>query len=300
MQRNVTLVGSLVIALALVGCGSSSGTDSGNPTDSGSGTDAGNTDAGFGGTLTVVQSGVALPTPWMSISSADFNPTDNGAASVYLNSLVQLNIASTTTDNPCPESFIYKASTGTTYCNGFQANLPDGGGEVLVDTYSQLSSTQQTACQASFAGSAPTAIRGIWLDYYNSQATPTDSFTIALTDCSDMEGLGGNGGSAYTGSGTAPSLPTGSQTVNTLLTGGAGNGIIVTVSGVITSVWSSGTEFGFTMQDPGVTTTSQSGISGSKGDKSTSTSTAPAIGDYVTVTGIFKTYTMPNTQEIDL
>jgi hypothetical protein len=52
-------------------------------------------------------------------------------------------------------------------------------------------------------------------------------------------------------------------------------------------VWSTTTgSFGFAMEDPGGG--NNSGIAVTKGKTSTTTSTAPAIGDYVSVTGTIR------------
>jgi hypothetical protein len=284
MRRTVFLAVLTMSLASLVGCNNTPTPDGGTNTDSGTGTDAGGSgDAGFGGTLTTVSTGNALPAAFTSSSWQDFNPNNNdGGAVLFLNSIVEYTGPLTTSNASCPPPL-----SQPPYCNGFTAATADGG-TLLISSYSFLGGSP--TCSADFnAYTAPNGIRGIWQDVYNSADTSnTDTFMISPGTCSDITGTGG-----YTGTGTAPSTPAGSQTVYALLTGGASSGVVVTVSGVVTAYWgnASGTEFGTTIQDPGTTATANTGLYVYKSDKSPSTATHPNVGDYVTVTGLNKVYT---------
>jgi hypothetical protein len=288
-MRTVFSALSVFSLTALLACGNSNTTPDASTNIP---PDAGPSDAGCSGGGTVVNggTGIALPAPYQSSNVSDFASSNAGGASAYLNSLVQLTATSTsvggTPGGGCPSVFVYQ-----TYCDGFNAVVSAGGdgGVVLVDDFDYLSNS--TACQNQFNNATLTSVRGLWYDYYNSAATPKDNYSIALTACSDVTGTGG-----YTGTGTAPSTPTNSQTVHALRTGTGTDGSTQTVSGVVVAHWgpSSTGSFGFSIQDAagGPTT----GVAVTRSKTSCSQASVPNIGDYVTVTGAFH----PSYAQIDL
>jgi hypothetical protein len=282
MRRTLFVAVVTTSLSSLVGCNNST-----TPSDAGTTNDSGTpSDAGYGGTLTTVSTANGLPAPYQSGNWQDFDPNNvDGGAVPYLNSLVEFTAPSTTSMATCPPPL-----SQPPYCNGFVAGTADGG-SLLVQTYGFLGGTP--SCSSDFSGFPAPTLRGVWSDVYNKANTAnTDTFMISLSACSDLTGTG-----AYSGTGTPPSTPAGSQTVSALLASGASSGVIVTVSGVVTAYWtnSSGTEFGATIQDPPATAggvgSPQSGLYVSKGSKSSSTSSHPSVGDYVTVQGIYKVYT---------
>jgi hypothetical protein len=297
MRRLVHLFSGIAACAALAGfgglgaCGgSNSGPDASTP-------DASAADSGNSGNCTgtagssqicTVSSMNTLPAPWTSANAADFAVDNSGAASAYLNSVVEFTGMSMTAGGAvgsgCPPAFVYE-----TYCDGFYANvaggLADGGtASIYVGDFSYLSSS--TACASQFSGASLSTIRGVWYDYYNSTLTPTDYYVIALTSCCDV---GVTTGGCYAGMGTPPAMaPAGSQSVHALLTGSAGDKTTQTVSGVVVAAYgpSSKGSFGFSLEDPAGGP--QSALSVTRSSSSSSTAAAPNIGDYITITGTFE------------
>jgi hypothetical protein len=260
------VVGSLVV---LVGCGSSTppGPDSGTVHDSGVSDSGSGADAG-GGTIKTLSTMNALPAPWSSSNTADFNADGGGAASMYLNGLVEFSAQTTTQGQfsdggDCPAALQYQS-----YCDGFQANAA-GGGSVLLDTYDFAGSPNSCASQDN--GVMLSTLRGIWYDSYGAYA-------IAMTSCSDV-GVG----TGYMGSGTPPSTPVGSMKVGAYLATNPADGAAAVISGVVVAVSPVDAcgDYTFAIEDPAggpnsATTVYNSGAVPAK---------APNIGDYVTVTG---------------
>jgi hypothetical protein len=280
--------------VVLVGCNNSNTpADSGNPGDSGSNNnDSGtNTDGGTGGTITTASSGNKLPAAWPAHAS-DLVSDNSGNAKNWINQLVQLSdpsvivlggagqcgAAGYPSCNTCPTPFIQFGSKN--YCNGFSVDAGAGTPTVYADDYSYTSSTSSCSTLIGTAGAALASVRGIWNDYY-SKGDPdagvpkSDTYSIALTQCSDVTGTG-----AYVGT-TTPRA----GTVASTLAGNPANGSTVTVTGVVVAAWSAGggAEFGFALED--YAGGANSGLAVGKSSSSASTATPAAIGDDVTVTG---------------
>ena len=220
--------------------------------------------------MAIGSSGNKLPTPWAVTDGSALKSDDSGSgASQRLNMLVKLNESVTLNQSPCP--LPYTSTSGHTYCDGDNA-VDDSGNTVIVDTFSFLGA--HPPCTVPTSGSK-TSVTGIWQDNYDYTAH-TDTFVLALADCA---GIGA--GTAYAGTAT----PSASTDIATLL-GNFTNNTQVTVHGVVVAVWSATSSFGFVIQDPAGGP--DSGIKVSKGSTSTSTATAPAVGDYVTVVGTAK------------
>jgi hypothetical protein len=287
MRRSLFLFTILASVTSLVACSNSNNNDGGNDAGNNNGTDGGVDGGCSGGTIASVSHLNQLPAAWASATPTDFADSLTGPAAPYMNEIVELNVSSTSlsgspASGSCPPAFVYTATTtGKSYCDGFYAQVPDGGAEinVLVDDFSFLSSS--STCSSTFNATPLATIRGLWSDYYNSSlpAGMQDNYVIALTACSDV-GVG----AAYAGTGT----PTASTDIHTLLTGTTADGSTVTVSGVVVAAWgpSSSGSFGFALNDPAGGP--QAGLSVSRASTSSSCAAAPAIGDYITVTGAFQ------------
>jgi hypothetical protein len=269
---------TLAISAQAIGCGSSSpGTsdggapaaDGGSARDGGSATaDGGSSGADGGavaGTVTVASSGNRLPAAWNVTDATLLKSDGTGAgAQAHALQLTTLSVSTTVSNNPCPLPY---TSMGHTYCDGF--NATDGSGHaVVVDTFSYLGA--HPSCTLPTSGTL-SSITGIWQGSYDSM-TMTTTWTLALADCSGV-GLG----TPYAGSNAAPS----STDIHDTLASAA-TGTSVTVRGIVVGTWSAAPAFGFTIQDTGGSNT---GIKVTRGKTSTSTATAPRVGDYVTVTG---------------
>jgi hypothetical protein len=269
-------------------CGSPSGGDAG-PKDSGSAADAGPT----GGTITTASSNNALPPAWSGPIAA-FKSDNTGAGSAYVSQIVKLTDSTTSTVgsgqcgatgfpscSTCPTNFVFTSTTsGKSYCDGFTATAA-GGGVAYADTFAYVSST--TACAAQFNNATNATIRGVWNDHFNS-SNSTDTYSIALTNCSDV-GVG----AAYAGTGTPRP-----GTVGALLANLPAEGATVTVTGVVVAAWSAsgGASFGFALED--ASGAPNSGIAVGKDKTSASTAAPVNIGDDVTVMGTFTKKYPPN------
>jgi hypothetical protein len=172
---------------------------------------------------------------------------------------------------PCP--LPHTSSTGKLYCDGFNA-VGAASHPVVIDSFSFLGSMPGCTLPPP-DGTHYSAITGVWTDDYNSTAH-TDTFVIAPSACADL-------GSTGTSSGSTPA----SSTDIANLAANFPDGMMVSnIHGVVISVWTATGSFGFAMEDPAGG--NNSGIVVTKAKTSTSTSTAPAIGDYVSVTGTAK------------
>jgi hypothetical protein len=218
-----------------------------------------------GGTVTVASSSNQLPPAWAVTDASLLKSDGTGAgAQSYELQLTTLNASTTVSNNPCPLPYM---SMGRTYCDGFNAT-DSSSNTVIVDTFSYLG--PHPSCTLPTSGTL-SSISGIWQGNYDSTTRMT-TWVLALVDCSGV-GLG----TPYAGRNAPPS----STDVHDTLASGT-NGSMVTVKGIVVGTWSASTAFGFTLQDTGG---SHSGIKVTRGKMSTSTATAPHVGDYVTVTG---------------
>jgi hypothetical protein len=301
MRRTVMAVVMATSFAALVGCSSStSNTDAGNTPDSGSGNDAGGGDAGpTGGTIVTNSSGNALPTPWPG-QVADFASDNSGTAKNWLNQLVQLSTSTTIvlggsgqcgaagfpSCSLCPAAFVSTStSTNKSYCDGLSASANGVAGPfVYGDSFAYTSST--SACSTQLTTGTLASIRGVWNDHYNAATVlsdggtgKTDTYSIALTQCSDI-GVG----TPYAGTGTAAA-----GTVGSTLASNPTNGSTVTVRGVVVAAWSAsgGSSFGFALED--IAGGPNAGIAVGKAKTSASTAAPVNVGDDVTVTGTIST-----------
>jgi len=222
------------------------------------------------GTVTASSHGNKLPPTWTVTSAPVLKSDDSGTgAAAHINQRVTLNLSTTSSTMPCP--LPHTSSTGKLYCDGFNAK-DSSSNAVVVDTFDYLGSMPGCTLPPT-DGTHYTAITGVWTDDYDSTAH-TDTFVIAPSACSDLNSTG-------TSSGSTP--PSSTDIAN--LAANFPDGMTVSnIHGVVIAVYTSTTgAFGFVMEDPGGG--NNSGILVTKAKTSTSTSTVPAIGDYVSVTG---------------
>lgn len=281
MKRTALGLTVLLCSFALVACNgtnNNNGNDGGNNvTDGGNngGSDGGTTDGGStdggtnptAGTVTVNSSQNALPSAW-SVSDATVLKSDGSGtgAKAAVDELVTLNVA-TTVDSSATCALPYTSSSGKTYCDSF--NVKDSSGnEVVVDDYSFLGA-HPTCTMPPAGGTSLATVTGVWEDNYNS-TSKTDTWAIALPDCS------GFGGTGYTGT-NQPAMTTDIATLNQNLQ----NGPVTGIHGVVIAEWAASSAWGFTMEDPG----GGAAIRVYKGSSSTSTAAEPSVGDDVTVSG---------------
>ena len=219
-------------------------------------------------TVTVQSSNNALPPAWVASSIADLKSDDTSAtAAVGYAQLVTISAANMSVNQtPCPLPFT--SSSGQTFCDGL--NLTDGTSTAILDTFSFLG--KAPACTVPTTGSLAT-VTGLWSDKFDPTAH-TETWVLSIVDCAGI-GLG----TAYAGTGVAPS----STDVHDFMTNFTAN-TSVTLKGVVTAKFTGSTgSFGFSLQDPAGGP--NSGIMVIRGKASTTTAVAPAVGDYVTVTG---------------
>jgi hypothetical protein len=222
------------------------------------------------GSVTASTHGNKLPPTWAVTDATILKSDDTGTgASAHMNQRVTLNLSTKSSTMPCP--LPHTSSTGKLYCDGFNAQ-DTSSNNVVIDTFAYLGSMPGCTLPP-MDGTSYTAITGVWSDDYNSTAH-TDTFVISPTKCTD---LGSNGSST----GTTPASSTDIANLAANLTDGQ---MVSNIHGVVIAVWTSTTgSFGFAMEDPGGG--NNSGIVVTRGKTSTTTSTAPAIGDYVSVSG---------------
>lgn len=285
-MRRVSLGFIVVLAsISLAACGrpdNNGGNDGGsvtdgggNNTDGGGTTDGGgNTDGGSSkvpGTVTVNSSGNALPPAWNVSDASILDKSGNGAGAMsWQDTWTTLTVSTTVSTTPC--ALPYTSSSGKTYCDSL--NATDGNGNtVVIDTFSFLGTKSSCSKTLPTDGATLTSVSGIWEENYDSK-TKTSTWVIAPVDCAGI-GMG----TPYSGSNQA-TLTTDIKDLNTA---GLTNGQVVTVHGVVTGVWTATTAFGFDIEDPAGG--DASGIAVKKGSSSTSTATAPNVGDDVTVMG---------------
>ncbi len=237
-------------------------------------------DAGPAGTVMVVSSANLLPPAWQITDAgllAESVPDGGDASVAYLNERVELTAALTTNSNPCPVPFT--TATGKTYCDGFNA-VDAAGQAVVVDSFTYLGTG--APCYAQMPTN-PTdsltlpSIGGVWGDNYNS-TTGVDQLVLNLATCADMPGVAQ--GTPYAGVNMPPMT-----TDIAMLLSSFSPGATVTVHGVVIAAWSSSStgSFGFSMEDPAGGP--GAGIAVVRPSNSNSTTVAPNLGDYVSVTG---------------
>ena len=257
-----------------VGGGAAGGVGGGAAGGVGGGTGGG---SAVGGTVVVASSNNQLPAPWVVTDATVLKSDNTGAgASSYAEALVKLNVATTTSNSPCPLPF----TSGTmTFCDGFNAS-DSAQHVVVVDTFNYLGTS--APCKTTLPSSGPSqslpSISGIWDNSYNP-TTKVTTWVLTLTSCS---GIGQ--GTAYAGTGVPPS----STEVHSLISAFPSSPSVVTVKGLVIAARpaSSTGSFGFAIEDP--MGGPASAIKVLRGKTSASTAAAPSVGDYVTVTGTTK------------
>jgi hypothetical protein len=222
------------------------------------------------GTVTASSHGNKLPASWTITNAAILKSDDSGTgAATHVNQRVTLNVSTTSSATPCP--LPHTSSTGKLYCDGFNAKDASSNA-VVIDTFDYMGA-MPTCMLPPTDGTHYSAITGVWTDDYDSTAH-TDTFAIALSGCADLNSTGSSSGST----------PTASTDIANLAANFPDGMMVSNIHGVVIAAYTSTTgAFGFVMQDPGGG--DNSGILVTRAKTSTSTSTAPAIGDYVSVTG---------------
>jgi len=258
--------------------------DAGSTADAGTkdggadaGVDAGlPADAGAQG-LSILSSNNKLPRPWVVTDATQLKHTqalDGGTpALLRVGQLVQLSVATTSdlpplpNDDNCPNVFTPNDG-GIPTCSGFEAK-DSANDVVLVDTFT-LIGNNTADCAAKFNAAALPQITGVWAGRLLSSTLT--SYSLVLPNCTFL-GVG----TPYGGATFAPA----STDVQTLQASFPAGGPVVTVRGVVTSVQFSTKVKTLFIQDPGGGELSGIAVFAASGF-----APVPAVGDYVSVTGV--------------